>query len=188
MTTIVSRKALPDIARAAGMAGLREELNYVLYEDGHFVATDGHIMIRYPFEFEKGTDLPERFAIHRRHFMGLSSRSPVTKPITIQYDGKYLTRSVAGDLFAIAPIVTDIKYPNYKKALDKSTEQEQEAISQIGLNPYLLARAMKLLRGLVGSCHVKMVFAGPEKPVEVKPMDNSETSFKMIIMPVLIRD
>lgn len=188
MTTIVSRKALPDIGGAAGAGGLHPELNYVIYEDGHFVASDGHTLIRYPFEFEPGTQLPERFAIHRRHFRGLCRKSPAKTPVTIQYDGKYLTRSVAGDLLDIAPIVTEIKYPDYKKALDKSTEQDQEAISPIGLNPYLILRAMKLVRGLVGSCHVKMVFAGPEKPVEVKPMDNSGTAFEMIIMPVLIRD
>lgn len=188
MTTIVSRKALPDIGAAAMPHFLRPDLEYVLYEEGHFVATDAHMMIRYPFEFEPGTELPERFAVHHRHYKGLCKKAPKKAKVDIQFDGKYLTRSVDGELLHIAPIVTDIKYVDYKQILDKNTEHEQVTISQIGFNPYLIARAMRLLRVLVGSQHVKMVFAGPDKPVEVKPLDYGGTAFKMIIMPVLIRD
>lgn len=185
ITTIVSRKALPDIGAAASTDDLRPELNYVLYEEGHFVATDGYILIRYPFEFEPGTQLPERFAIHRRHFRGLCRKSPAKTPVTIQFDGKYLNRSVKGELLHIAPIVTDVKYLAYKNVLDKHTKEDTVPVSQIGWNPDLLSRAMKLVKALVGSQHVKMVFTAPNRAVNIEHMYES-CAFQMIIMPVLI--
>lgn len=186
MNQFVSKKPFPDISDCASTDGLREEMNHILYDKGHFVSTDGHIMVRLRFELEPDSGLPEQFAIHRLHYKKLCKGGTKKYPARLCYDGKYLLRMHRRQLTDVVPIITNLAYPKYEDVLNRSKEQPDTIISEIGFTPRVLMRAMKVAHSVLGYQHVRMKLLAHNRAVRITCDDNA--GFEMIVMPATLED
>lgn len=188
MSNLATKLPFPDLSLCASTDEIRDEMNYILYEKGCFVATDGHIMVRYSFgDFEHDCGLPDRFAIHRKHFRPLTKAGTERYPVQIRFDGKYLIRFHKGEITHIVPIKLDPKYPNYEEVLERSKAEVETTISEIGFLPSTLGRAMRIAGSILGSSNtIRMRLFARNRAVRIT-CDYSK-DFEMIVMPATLED
>jgi DNA polymerase III sliding clamp (beta) subunit (PCNA family) len=183
--SFVSKIAFPDVSLCASTDELRPRMNYILYDKGCFVATDGHILVRIPFEIEPDSGLPEVFAIHRKHFKPLTKSGTAQNPVEIYFDDKYLIRFHKDEITHIVPVKIDCEYPNYEKILEESKKEAETPISEIGFFPSTLSRAMKIAEAILGRNYaIRMKLYAQNRAVRIT-CDYTK-GFEMIVMPATL--
>jgi len=153
-------------------------MDYLHFEDGNIVATDGHVIVVQALSLHGFTEdevlLMEGMAIHRKEFKGLMGYTHVT----VTKNGFVCLKGETETIIPLKPLSeqTDERFVNYKNQF--YGVRADEKISEIGLNLDLLSRIKKMTMNNLG--HVNITFKHNGKVCLIKGVDIEGEQFLLM--------
>lgn len=187
-TLKINFKGRPDLACSSDE--LRPAMNVIYIHKGGLVATNGHILVKFPLAvsgFEEHAEKLEGYTINPEQYR------EILRYNILQFENPgeikaYKTVSSGGfwTVFKLKHIseIAERGFPEYEKIL----AFEGQEIDEIGLNQYVLQRLLSCFQGLPHVGNLRLRFQKKNQGIHLSPEDSElkEQGLYALIMPVML--
>lgn len=172
---------IPKMSPVCSRDELRPTMNYIYFNDGKFVATDGHILIVRTIEDYFDFEFPGPKYLHWKSFKFLEERSNLHLLPDWDRNGiRILREGYQFMIFFKNPDEFDIQFPDYRTVMPDLKDIVK--IGSIAGNGSVITRALKTFDNNMDLNSFRFNFFGPSKAVLVESLYNND---KMIFMPIM---